>query len=400
MIQTGGWYPWELAYCSNVHPGEGPDGILATIQRHIAAVRVYRGLETLATGLWLPAGVARELASNASLLTRFRETLAQNGIVLYTVNGFPYGGFHAQRVKETVYTPDWADPRRSAYTLDIATALAQLSPETLAEATISTVPLGFASEWSPEKHQLAARALARLAASLQSLQHRTGKHVRLCLEMEPGCVLETTAQTVNFFVNDLPAAARAEGVADDTLKKHLGVCYDICHQAVMFENPAESLQALINANITVGKIQVSSAVQVPNPADLSARNALAEFAEPRYLHQVRSERSTSTCLDLPDALAGQLPGNEAWRIHFHVPIHALNTLAGLATTQAEIGKVLDFAAAHPNWRPQLEVETYTWQVLPPNLRPSNDAELAQGLGRELAWLSAQLEQRNLLNTQP
>ena len=397
MSDAAGWRPWELAYCSNVHPGESADDLLATIKRYIATVRSQRQLNQLATGLWLPAVVARQLASNAELVARFRDTLSENGIVLCTVNGFPYGGFHAARVKEAVYAPDWSDPARSAYTLDIANVLAELAPTKLTEATISSLPLGFAADWSSDKHQLAARALARTAAELQKIHERTGKRVRVCLEMEPACVLETTAQAVHFFTHDLPAAAHAIDITANALNDYLGVCYDVCHQAVMFEDPAESLHALAQAGVVVGKIQISSALHIANPTDTTAQAALAEFAEPRYLHQARSQHSTTTCPDLPNALAGELPNNAPWRVHFHLPIHAQTMLAGLATTQAEIGRVLDYAATHPTWRPQLEVETYTWQVLPPNLRPTNDSELVQGFSRELDWLSAQLYQRNLLN---
>jgi len=390
----------ELTYCANVHPGETLAAVLGHLRERIGAVRERRGLAWMASGLWLAAPVARELARNAGARAALAEALAAAGVRLHTLNGFPYGGFHEARVKEAVYRPHWADPRRLAYTLDLARVLTALLPKDATEGTISTLPLGFAREWSEDLHQQALDALCRLTEELAALAEASGRRVRVCLEMEPGCVLERTGETERLFADELPAAGRRRGTPTGALAAHLGVCYDVCHQAVMFEPARESLGRLHAAGVAIGKVQLSSALAVPDPGAPAARAALSEFDEPRYLHQVRARTAAGGVAgvdDLPQALATPGLARDPWRVHFHLPVQA-ETVAGgaLATTRAAIGEALDFLAAHPDVQPHLEVETYTWQVLPVGLRPADDAALVERIAAELAWVEGEMQGRGLL----
>ena len=212
-------------------------------------------------------------------------------------------------------------------------------------------------------------------------------------------MLFRSVDAVDLFTRELPAAGAAIGVGRDLLDAHLGVCFDICHQAVMFEDLPAALAQLHDANVQVGKIQVSSALEAPAPAQ--ARTALARYDEPRYLHAVRSrgaDGNLQSAMDLGAALApGALPETSTWRVHFHAPIHAEALADGtLATTRAEIDKVLDYLAREPAMHPQLEVETYTWHVLPPAERPADDEALLDGLAAEIQWLENALAARGLL----
>jgi hypothetical protein len=373
----------------------------------------------MACGLWLPAQVARVLATDPEgLLAR----LDAAGLDLVTLNGFPYGDFHGERVKEAVYTPAWDSPERLAYTLDLARILAHCLAPDQTEGTISSLPLGFYHQgsqipprgvqaegedhhWTLERHRAALSHLCDLAGQLAGLRAETGRHVRVCLEPEPGCVLETTDQAIALFTHDLPAAALAQGIHPTAVQEHLGLCLDVCHQAVMFEDIGVSLARLAAAGVRVGKVQVSSALTVPEPDRVDLARLLAPFAEPRYLHQVRTlDRDGRTLgrMDLGEALADpSLPRTGPWRIHYHVPIQEDQIGPGLATTNGAIGATLDHLAAHPNFRPHLEVETYTWQVLPPGRRPEDPEALVAGLAAELAWLDGQLQARGLLaGTEP
>jgi hypothetical protein len=351
----------------------------------------------MACGLWLPGPVARALAPDPQPLLHW---LGAAGLDLITLNGFPYGDFHGDRVKQAVYAPGWDSPERHSYTLDLAGILAELLAPGQAEGTISSLPLGWGPDWTPERHGAALRHLCLLAGDLAELKTRTGRHVRLCLEPEPGCVLESTDQTLALFTQDLPAAALGLGLDPVWLQDHLGVCFDICHQAVMFEDMGASLSRLSAAGVRLGKIQVSSALAVPDPDVLDLDALLSPFAEPRYLHQVRTPGADGCLLgrdDLNLALADQgLPRTRPWHVHYHVPIQQGGLDPGLGTTQAAIGAALDHLAAHPDVRPHLEVETYTWQVLPPGRRPDGAAGLAAGLASELAWLETQMQARGLL----
>jgi hypothetical protein len=224
---------------------------------------------------------------------------------------------------------------------------------------------------------------------LAQLRAETGKSIRICLEPEPGCWLETTQDAVSFFRHTLPEAAHRAGVAEALTKQHLGLCYDTCHQAIAFEDARESIRALTQAGVTIGKAQLSSAIEVPNPSDPLALAQLATFREPRFLHQVRARQANGTLwaaddLDAIDAL----PTTDPLRVHFHVPIHR-ESVGNIATTRPFLLAALQ-ALSTLDQLPHLEVETYTWSVLPVAERPKNDAELTRGLANEIAFVRAAL----------
>jgi sugar phosphate isomerase/epimerase len=393
------WQRAELTYCSNVHPGTDLAAVERNIAGPIAGVRRHRDLARMGCGLWLSAAAARALAEAPERLSRL---LDRHGLFLFTLNGFPYGDFHTERVKEAVYTPAWDEDARLAYTLDLARVLTRCLPHDHVEGTISTLPIGFAPHWSPIRHAWALDNLCRLAAALDVLAARSGRPIRVCLEPEPGCVIETTEQAISLFTRDLRAAAARSGLTQDILQRHLGICLDVCHQAVMFEDPGEAYQRLRASGVPVGKVQISSALVVPEPWRPDLEAILRPFAEPRYLHQVRclaAGRLTGFA-DLPEALdstAAALERNAPWRVHFHLPIQP-NAIAdgALATTRGAILGLLDRLALTPGERPHLEVETYTWQVLPREGPAMTSAELDAALAGELAWLEAQLAARDLL----
>ncbi len=399
---TAGWQPGQLAYCSNVHPAPTLEALERVVSGHLAAVRRERRLQAMGAGLWIGAAAARAL-QEPGRTRAFGHLLEREGIRLFTLNGFPYDDFHTERVKERVYRPDWSDPRRLAYTLNLARILADNLPGDEPEGTISTLPLGYAPGWGPQRQQEALTALCRLVRELGELHRERGRRIRVCLEMEPGCVLERSDQIIDLFTRELPAEARRQGLSPELLRRHLGVCYDVCHQAVMFEDPAESIPLMLDAGIRIGKIQLSSALQLDRPAAGEQMALLTEFVEPRYLHQVRTRDRTggtlSGVMDLPEALADPcpLPLDGPWRIHFHLPIQLAHPdRAGLSTTREAITGVLEQLRLNPGLRPHLEVETYTWQVLPPALRPADDAALHRGLARELAWLEAEMNEQGLI----
>jgi sugar phosphate isomerase/epimerase len=396
------WRREDLTYCSNVHPGETLGQVCEVVGDQLAAVRRERSLSSMGTGLWLSAAGADELTRTDDAREAFGSSLADASIDLFTINGFPYGNFHSASVKEKVYVPDWADPRRYAYTLNLARILADFLPETQRYGSISTLPFGCAANWDDGKQAAAIDALCRIAVELDELLQRTGRRIVICLEMEPGCVLERTEQVIQLFAETLPAAAERCSIEPQLVRRHIGVCFDVCHQAVMFENPADALRRIYDAGITVGKIQLSSALEIADPQSPEALAELAEYDEPRYLHQVRGRTADGRIVatpDLPAALNSPgLPRDVRWRVHFHVPVQAGRLAAGhLQTTRPALEGVFDLLADLPELHPHLEVETYTWQVLPDALRPGNDAELHQGLVRELEWVEAQMQSRGLLS---
>ncbi|MBY8885251.1 metabolite traffic protein EboE [Streptomyces sp. PTM05] len=366
----------HLAYCANVHPAPDLRAVLAQLATHAEPVRERLGTDRLGVGLWLAREVAAELVAEPASVRALRAELDRRGLEVVTLNGFPYRGFGDAVVKHRVYTPDWSDPARLRHTLDLARLLAELMPDDADHASVSTLPLGWAGSWPAERAALARRHLDTLSAELADLAERTGRDVRIAFEPEPGCVLETTGDAVHHLA---PAAG-----------PRLGVCLDTCHLAVAHEQPADALAALADAGLEVVKLQASAALVAPRPHTSGVREALSPYAEPRFLHQTR-EPSPDGLLgvdDLGTALAcgpggaGGLPGREPWRIHFHMPLSAAPP-PPLTTTRPVLEETVALLLGGPVARTaHVEVETYTWPVLPD--APGRDA-LVDGIAAELAW---------------
>jgi hypothetical protein len=396
------WHRSELTYCTNVHPGENLDQVSGIVSGPLSAVRQNRKLTHMAAGLWLSNPTALELEAEDTLV-HFASQLEQHNITLFTLNGFPAQGFHAKRVKEAVYHPDWSEPERLDYTLKLARILARLLPQDISEGTISSVPLGFGPEWDHARHTLALDALCRCAAEFERIQQETGRQIRLCLEMEPGCALESTDALIPFFTSELPAHLASKGLDPSLIANHLGICFDVCHQAVMFENTYQAMQRIHSAGISIGKIQISSALELKSPDNDEARNSLSGFVEEKYLHQSRCRDEKDRLLEVMDLdqAFNAFPTTRPWRVHFHVPIQAETLINdGLGTTQQEIGRTLDYLRDNPELHPHLEVETYTWTALPESIRPTDEGMMVDGLSAELIWLESQMQQRGLLSEDP
>ncbi|MFF9037559.1 metabolite traffic protein EboE [Streptomyces sp. NPDC014892] len=363
----------HLAYCTNVHPAETLDGVLAQLRDHCEPVRRRLGRDRLGIGLWLARDAAAALVTDPSALRGLRTELDRRGLEVVTLNGFPYQGFGAEEVKYRVYKPDWADPERLDHTTSLARVLARLLPDDVTEGTVSTLPLAWRTAHDDTRAARSRTALRTLAERLDAVAELTGRSVRIGLEPEPGCTVETTADAI--------------GPLTDIGHDRIGICVDTCHLATSFEDPHTALDALTRAGVPVVKSQLSAALHAEHPHLPEVREALAAFDEPRFLHQTRT--ATAAGLrgtdDLGEALTGEaLPDASPWRSHFHVPLHAAPT-APLTSTLPVLKAALAHlvGGAHPLTR-HLEVETYTWQALPPELRPSTRAQLADGIAAELA----------------
>lgn len=401
------WSQQQLSYCSNVHPGVRPEQIEEQLSRLTAEVRQRRGLSRMHAGLWINQDAAKAYQSH-SALRRLRDCLDAEQLDVVTLNGFPQHDFHQSVVKDKVYHPSWAQHSRLSYSVDIAQLLAQCMPADVSVGTISTLPLAYRLSWDADQHLAACRHLCEFAVAMARLEDSTGKQIRLCLEMEPGCVLERTEQAIELFICDLPKVATQHAVDPSLLKRYLGVCYDVCHQAVMQESISKSMAKLQQADVTVGKIQVSSALQVGEPALASVRTQLSTFAEPKYLHQVSSRYENGEFAfydDLLDALSDpHFPTQSPWWVHFHMPIQ-LSDVDGqrITTTREQIEQLCDYVATSLPYTPHMEVETYTWHVLPAAVHTdvathNADQRLIQSIVNELTWLEQTLARRGLLAT--
>ena len=390
----------HLTYCTNIHPGESWPEVRANLDRFLLSVKAQMSpAQPFGVGLRLSAAAARTL-SRPPALAEFKSFLQRNDLYVFTLNGFPYGPFHGEPVKEKAYLPDWREEDRLQYTNLLADLLVELLPEDAnLEGSISTVPGAFKPHIDgPFKVQRLVDVMIRHVAHLVKIRQRTGRTISLALEPEPYCFLETVQETVAFFkqsLNSEPAVQRlmeltglAQPAARDALHRHIGVCLDLCHAAVEFEDAADCLRQLREADVRVHKMQLSSGLRVPVIGS-GTIDLLKPFDDRVYLHQVveRDANGLTRYLDLSDAFAA-LPngrGEREWRVHCHVPVF-LDDLGSFASTQSFVAEMLALHREQPVSQ-HLEAETYTWSVLPEKYRGNS---VDRAIARELSWLKEHL----------
>ena len=367
----------HLTYCTNIHAAESWPGVLATLDRHVVEVKRRVSPDR-------PFGVGLRLSALATAecdLAELRDVLQKNDLYLFTINGFPYGRFHGGSIKEGVYRPDWREEERLHYTEALADVLAACSSERY--STISTVPGGWRPLCRSDEAMIAiAGNIARVVEKLRALEDRTGKTIMLALEPEPCCMLETTTEAIEFYQRYLLSSC-----AESIVRRHVGICLDTCHAAVEFEDPVSVIAELRAAEIPIAKMQLSAGLRIA-AVDAEAKQAIARFDEPTYLHQVverTSEGGMIRHLDLPQARAAERTEPTEWRVHFHVPI-VLERLEHFDNTQAWLTEVLAIHRSSPLTE-HLEVETYTWDVLPAEYRSE---DVVDAIARELEWVRGRL----------
>ena len=387
----------QLTYCTNIHAGESWDEISQSLDAHIPEIKNRVSPDrSFGIGLRL-SGIAANELSKPDMLARFKEQLARLDAYVFTINAFPYGPFHGTRVKDQVYEPDWRASERLSFTARTASILSELMPED-GYGSISTVPGGFRPRISGGKARAeVVEGLLRAALDLVHIERETGKTIALALEPEPCCFLETADEAIAFFQNELLGSGtigRFAGISGSTragaegaLRRHLGICYDVCHGAVEFEDPVSSLRAVRDAGISVPKIQLSAAMRV-REMDRGIIERLRPFDTGTYLHQVVArEGFLERYLDLPDAIAAFSDGRASgeWRVHCHVPVF-LEDLGEIGSTQQDLRAVLA-ALRLDELTPHLEVETYTWDVLPARLKTDSKAA---DIAREMSFVLTEL----------
>jgi len=385
--------PFHLTYCLNVHPGETWAENFNAIREKAMVVKKRVGSgRPFGLGLRLSHRAACELAS-PSQKTVFRDFLEKNQLYVFTINGFPHGRFHGPGVKEKVYQPDWRATERRDYTILLADILVDLLPEGI-DGSVSTVPCSF-KPWitTGADEDRMTKLLMDCVLRLADLHEKTGREIHIGLEPEPGCYLETTDDFLAFFEKHILRAGRdsvisrlkcSTGRGEEIIRRHLGVCLDTCHVAVQFEDLIGSFERYRSAGIRVSKIQLSAALEArSNP---EGRRALKPFCEPVYLHQVKARSADGRLRgwdDLPDALEElpSFPEHDRLRVHFHTPLF-WEGAGDLASTRSCLTPEF-FRWIRQGVTRHLEIETYTFDVLPPDLRTS---DITESIAREYQWV--------------
>ncbi len=393
-MELPGHSPKHLTYCLNIHSGETWPQTFAAVRRFATAVRERVSPDApFGLGLRLSARAAAGLAG-ARQLAEFAGFLQRNRFYVFTVNGFPYGRFHGVPVKERVYTPDWRASERLEYTCLLARVLCELLPEGV-PGSISTVPGAYRARVRTRDDEIRILLnLGRAAMVLGQLAEQTGRQVRLALEPEPDCLWERTDQIRDAFASRglermVGLLVKADGVshaaADAAVRAHLGICFDTCHQATQFESVAAALGDLEREGVPVAKVQVSASPAAARNTP-EVRKVLAEFADPVYLHQVRARLPDGHVRAWPDLdraledLAG-LPEDCEVRTHVHIPL-SVGGYGPLGSTRQELGPEF-FGLLGRGVASHIEIETYTFSVLPSSLRREGVVAAVAG---EFKWL--------------
>ncbi len=391
----------HLTYCTNIHPGETWSEVENNLKQYILQLKTRLSPDRpFGIGLRLADTAARELLERDNL-AQLSTWLQAQDLYVFTLNGFPYGGFHHQVVKDKVYAPDWSTSERLDYTLKLIEILATLLPESL-DGGISTLPISYKPWWqnSHDRDKILHQSslnLAQAIAIMAEVYQNTGKLLHLDLEPEPDGMLENTAEVIDFFQDWLfPIGGNwlqqqlgiSKSVAESWIIEHLRVCYDTCHFAVEYEEPHDIIQRLEHAGIKIGKIQLSSAIKIDIPREIAQRQLilakLSPFAESTYLHQVIARHSDRTLKHYPD-LSTALPHflttkAQEWRTHFHVPIFIRNYQL-FESTQEHLEQLLQLLPNNSVGH-HLEIETYTWEVLPPEMK----LDILTSIEREYQWV--------------
>ena len=404
-----------LTYCTNVHPTESPGELLAALQRYTLPLKKRLTPEfPMAVGLRLGAAGVDELTRDRKQADAFASFLRGSGLKPFTLNAFPYGDFHADRVKEAVFEPTWLDEQRVIYTARAARWLASLIAEG-ETATISTHTGAYRARGTDDEMKgEILENLIRVVASLHTLRTETDRTILLCLEPEPFSTLEDTAEVIEFFRKFVfgqgPGLLADERgldarTAEEAVFTHLGVCFDTCHLAVQGEDLQESARLYRTEGIRVGKVQISAALEVRGPGENpEAVEALRRFGEDRYLHQVVAHTTDGEKLRLPDlddlfALSDEerQPWLDAdlWRVHYHVPL-TWSDIPPLATTHEQVSAVLPLLLEEGICQ-NLEIETYTWGVLPGTGGAGEGAGGGKGGGKGRGKGGGDGEERNLVD---
>ncbi len=371
--------PFQLCACSNAFPCEGIDAQVELFKKRLPSLRnMVPGAmdKPFAAGLWLDSQSVSYLVKTKKS-GEFCDFVKSLGFYAFTANAFPFGRFHDGPVKESVYRPDWSETDRLEYTCAVADILARLLPEGV-EGSVSTLPCGYKGMFK-SKDLPAARLNLLLAANhLKRLWMNTGKRMTLAIEMEPDCVWESPEEFCDFY----DSALRGDDASD-----FIGVCYDTCHQELLDSSPGKGMETFLNRKVKIAKFQLSSAISAPDAA--SKKTLEAHFMDTVYLHQTRAFPGGGSMLKwpgLPDALRSNerpLP----WKVHFHVPVFLEEIKGGLLPANAELLSVVERVRKEPDLCSNLEVETYSYNVLPDF---SKEASIEKGMARELQWTLAKL----------
>ena len=390
----------HLTYSTLVHAGDNWDQMRASVEEFVPKVKRRLGVEgKFGVSLRISGDSQKTLSESAQARSDLKKFLDGEGLYVFTINAFPYGPFKGQRVMERVYEPDWTTNQRVEYTKSIADILVDIT-DADTSPSIQTAPLAFAPNVSDDNYIARfTTSVFEVISHLYHLEARTGRRVKLSIEPEPACYLETTDETVAFFKERMYAPAGVAELAkiaqiplseaEGAIKRYLGIVFDIGHQSVGYEDIPQSLEKLVNAGIPIFKLQEAAALWVES-LSVDIIPELRRFTDTIYLSQtsLKTAEGIVKYLNLGEALdayeANPVPTE--MRTHFHVPVF-LEEIGPFKTTRFAVQQALAMHRKQP-LSDHLEIETYTWDVLPAELKTG---DIVDYVSRELEFVMKELQ---------
>ena len=377
-----------LSYVTSAHPAPTVAGICAGLEA--VAAKVRRKLDTPRLGLTLviPSTAALELETDPAAMPMLKDTLARHQLDVTSLHGVPVRMYDPKK-RYGVFRPDWAEQERFDHTLRLMRILNALLPDDVPEGIVSTIPFYWRTRHDSQTNVTARNALSSMADALADSAHKTGRTIRMAMEPEPGCAIETVDRAIGWLDSHICNGSGRTGDGGDN--PWIGLCCDACHMAVQFENADDVLARARTATAKPLKLQMATGLRIEDP--VASADWLERFVDPGRLHQTRERRPDGRVYgvdDLSAALPGGLPGDSEWRIHYHLPVYLTDN-----STQDYLGDVIRNMMQGPDPVTHVETETYTWPMLPEFLRPPGEDWIAEGLAREVAWARDQLQSLGL-----
>ena len=415
----------HVTYCTNIHTSNNWEECCKNIKHYSVEIakKIKQNFKYSLNENYFPLGLrfsgkeVEEIQNSPFKFEFLKNLLESHNLFPSVLNAFPYGDFHRAPVKENVHQPDWFNYERVKYTINMANLLVNFVKDKNYQDNygISTNPIGYKYTYDRIReyknfhfwHQLVQKSVYHFIEVVKyfiEIEKKTNVNLHLDIEPEPDGIIETSEEMILFFneyllLTGVNLLSYSLGIstqkAEMYIRRHINICYDICHCAVLFENSFHNLQKYGREGIKIGRIQVSSALSVlfdqNRNQNLEKLKLLKEFSKSIYLHQISENNNTSSFIkqhrDLEGTLETILPykiaelSNSEWRIHFHVPIF-LSHYGLLNSTQNEILNTLKYLKKNPDITSVLEIETYTWRVLPVALK----IDLTASIIREYQWL--------------
>lgn len=362
-------HKYIITYCSNIFKNNNGTQLLNSLNKYKKEFKSYKDISICVSN-----NIINELneKKNLNKILTWKKINKKN---IPLINGFVYKNFHQNLIKENIYYPDWTKKERFNFTKNTI-FFAQKINKRSKICGISTLPITY-KLWIKNNTKYNIKKAINFFFEILKILIKIKKYknilIHIDIEPEPFCLLEDCKDFIYFFKSwILPELEEKikiylnvkKNKAKNVITKHLNLCFDICHSAVMFENQKLSLDLIKKFKIKIGRVQISSAIKIKkiNKHNFNHLNFLNKSP---FLHQSLMKLNNLKYIKNNDFKNIKIINNEIIkeiRIHCHVPIYKKKITNNIYTTQKELKNSLMNILKYDFTR-NLEIETYTYNML-------------------------------------